>query len=326
MFMAKKRRKKTSAYHIVVIPEDSSQVHRFQMRSWAFRGLVLVLMGLCLGLIVTTGGYVRYQKLYRNTVDMRSRLADLHDDQSRMVQELSELADSVGRSENLANKISSLLGPTQDKTAEAPSTEVEHDKVLEQDTLSTLGQLDPVSMVDRMDGLADGLLVRALSVEKNITEIYQDFQNQQVRRSSYPDIWPVDGWLTSEFGMRRSPINHQISFHEGLDIAASWGSDVIATGDGVVRFAAYKGGLGYTIIIDHGFGLETSYGHNSRLLAKVGDKVRRGQVIAAAGNSGQSTGPHVHYEVHVDGVPVDPLNFLPSPDAEQQSAYRSVSF
>ena len=117
--------------------------------------------------------------------------------------------------------------------------------------------------------------------------------------------------MTSSFGMRRHPIRGSHRFHDGIDIAAPWGASVLSAGAGVVKYAAYKGGYGKTIVIDHGYGLMTYYSHNSKLLVKVGDKVERGADIAKVGNTGHSTGSHLHYEVHVDGIAVDPLNFLP---------------
>jgi murein DD-endopeptidase MepM/ murein hydrolase activator NlpD len=120
----------------------------------------------------------------------------------------------------------------------------------------------------------------------------------------------VRGWVTSEFGVRRSPRGIGTRFHEGIDIAASTGTPIYASGDGVVTFAGYKPGLGKTVIIDHGFGLTTVYGHNSQLYVKDGDRVKRGVNISAVGRTGRSTGPHLHYQIEVDGIPVDPMRYI----------------
>jgi len=98
--------------------------------------------------------------------------------------------------------------------------------------------------------------------------------------------------------------------HEGLDIANRPGTPVLATADGTVIYSTVKAGYGNTIIVDHGYGLQTWYGHNRKLVARVGDRVIRGQKVALLGSSGQSTGPHVHYEVRVNGIPVDPLSYI----------------
>lgn len=124
-----------------------------------------------------------------------------------------------------------------------------------------------------------------------------------------PRGFPVRGPLTSPFGWRSSPIGWGREFHAGVDIGAPWGAPVAATADGTVVYAGWKAGLGQTVIIDHGFGLHTLYGHNSRLVVRPGQEVKRGQTVAHVGSTGRSTGPHVHYEVWRWGRPVDPLEY-----------------
>ncbi|MFS8653592.1 MAG: M23 family metallopeptidase [Limnochordia bacterium] len=126
-----------------------------------------------------------------------------------------------------------------------------------------------------------------------------------------PSIWPVEGRITSEYGYRRHPITGRNHLHAGIDIAVPTGTPVKATAAGKVVHAGPDGGYGLTVVIDHGYGWRTLYAHNSRVLVKAGDTVERGDVIALAGSTGVSTGPHVHYEVHVDGKPVNPRAFLP---------------
>ena len=130
------------------------------------------------------------------------------------------------------------------------------------------------------------------------------------RRETVPRSWPTLGVLTSGFGMRRSPITHTWKFHQGLDIGAARGTPVGAAAAGEVVRAEYTSGYGNLVEIDHGGGIVTRYGHNSRLLVEEGDAVLRGDVIATVGSTGQSTGPHLHYEVHIDGEPVDPLEYI----------------
>lgn len=130
------------------------------------------------------------------------------------------------------------------------------------------------------------------------------------RQDTMPSIWPTQGFLTSGFGMRRSPINREWKFHQGLDIGAPRGTPVVASAAGVVVRSEYTSGYGNLVEIDHGDGVVTRYGHNSRRLVEVGDPVLRGDVIATVGSTGQSTGPHLHYEVHIDGEPVDPAEYI----------------
>jgi murein DD-endopeptidase MepM/ murein hydrolase activator NlpD len=126
-----------------------------------------------------------------------------------------------------------------------------------------------------------------------------------------PSIRPVDsGYISSTFGRRRDPFTGRISRHEGVDFSTRRGSRVFATADGVVKFAAYDGGYGYTIEIDHGNDIVTRYSHNSKLLVTRGQEVKRGDVIAYVGSSGRSSGPHLHYEVRVDGKLEDPIKYI----------------
>lgn len=128
--------------------------------------------------------------------------------------------------------------------------------------------------------------------------------------ASTPSISPAKGWVTSEFGYREHPLTGRRSFHEGLDIAARKGTPVYAPADGVITFSSKKGYLGNLIEISHGYGMKTRYGHLNKMLKKRGERVKRGEKIALIGNSGRSTGPHVHYEVHVNGMPVNPSKYI----------------
>ena len=129
--------------------------------------------------------------------------------------------------------------------------------------------------------------------------------------SHMPSIWPAKGVISSTFGARQDPVYGGGAFHEGLDIANDTGTTIVATAAGTVTYAAYAGGYGNLIEIDHGNGFITKYGHNSALLVQAGMTVKKGQSIALMGSTGKSTGSHVHYEVRVNGVATDPLLFFP---------------
>ncbi|HXF35084.1 MAG TPA: peptidoglycan DD-metalloendopeptidase family protein [Candidatus Acidoferrales bacterium] len=122
--------------------------------------------------------------------------------------------------------------------------------------------------------------------------------------------WPVSGTITSPFGMRFDPVQHRYQLHSGIDIAAAQGTTISAAADGRVIYASWYGGYGNAIIIDHGGGTSTLYGHCSQIFVGVGQDVQRGQAIGAVGMTGDATGPHVHFEVRRDGKPVDPLGYL----------------
>ncbi len=144
--------------------------------------------------------------------------------------------------------------------------------------------------------------------------LLKSLEDQQNLLASTPAIRPVSrgekSWVTSSFGFRRSPFTGQREFHQGFDISTRKGTPILATAEGVVTFVGKKGLLGNTIIIDHGHGMVTRYGHCSKFLKKRGEKVKRWEPIALVGNTGRSTGPHVHYEVRLNGIPVNPYKYI----------------
>ena len=129
--------------------------------------------------------------------------------------------------------------------------------------------------------------------------------------SSIPRAWPADGLLTSRFGYRRSPMTGVQQFHRGIDIAAPKNTPIYAPGAGVVTLSQYVTGYGNLVELDHGNGVITRYAHNSSLKVQTGQLVNKGDLIALIGSTGRSTGPHLHYEIRIDGVAVDPINYLP---------------
>lgn len=146
--------------------------------------------------------------------------------------------------------------------------------------------------------------------EQGVLDLWEMLSMQQSLMRATPSIRPSRGYITSEFGYRPSPISGQLKLHQGLDFGAPPGAPVYATADGVVSFAGFDSEYGKLVSIDHGYGVVTRYAHNSELFVVVSQKVKRGDVISAVGNTGRSTGPHCHYEVRVNGVPVDPTNYI----------------
>ena len=156
-----------------------------------------------------------------------------------------------------------------------------------------------------------GLLREILQgIESRLTAAKSDVDRRNSLAAATPSIWPAHGWLSSSVGRRTDPINGGADFHQGLDISADSGSPVYATADGTVVVAAREGAYGNLITIDHGYGLETRYGHLSKYEVKAGEKIKRGQVVGRVGATGRATGPHLHYEVRVNGRLLNPLQLL----------------
>ena len=146
--------------------------------------------------------------------------------------------------------------------------------------------------------------------EQGVIRLQELLQERQSILNATPSIKPTRGWFTSRFGYRVDPFTGKPDMHYGLDMAASPGTPVVAPADGVVSYVGYESGYGKILAIDHGFGVRTRYAHNSQIYVELGQKVKRRDVISAVGTTGRSSGPHLHYEVRVNDVPVDPINYI----------------
>jgi hypothetical protein len=140
--------------------------------------------------------------------------------------------------------------------------------------------------------------------------LYEILGEKRSILESTPSIRPTTGWISSKFGARTSPFSGKKSFHKGYDIANHAGTPIVAPADGVITYAGSRGSMGVMVSIDHGHGMVTRYGHLSKALKKSGEQVKRGEKIALMGNTGRSTGPHLHYEVRLNGMPVNPVQYI----------------
>jgi hypothetical protein len=146
--------------------------------------------------------------------------------------------------------------------------------------------------------------------EESLQELLVFLEDQGHLLDSTPSIWPTKGFLCSTFGFRRDPINRSIKMHEGYDIANKVGTPVFSTADGIVIFAGIESGYGNMVTVDHGYGVTTNYAHLSSIRVRLGERVKRGQKLGLIGSTGRSIGSHLHYEVRINRVPVDPANFI----------------
>lgn len=146
--------------------------------------------------------------------------------------------------------------------------------------------------------------------EQSVIDLWESLSERQSLLNSTPNMKPAKGWITSRFGYRVSPFSGKTALHAGIDIAAAPGSPIYAPADGVVVFASYDEGYGKLITVDYGYGVTTRFGHLSQIYVQTGQRVSKWDVIGAVGNTGRSTGPHLHYEVRINGTAVDPLNYI----------------
>jgi murein DD-endopeptidase MepM/ murein hydrolase activator NlpD len=196
------------------------------------------------------------------------------------------------------------------------------------DTLTALGARDqqirllaglptePAAVVTSSDSgntrsRVDGMIQRATELSANFNAVSDTLTKNFERLANTPSIMPTTGWLSSQFSLSRfHPVLHENRPHEGIDLSAPMGAPIIAPASGRVISVSNEPGYGNTFQIDHGNGIITKFAHCSRIVVHVGQQVTRGQLIATVGNTGLATGPHLHYEVHVNGQPVDPLKYV----------------
>jgi murein DD-endopeptidase MepM/ murein hydrolase activator NlpD len=150
----------------------------------------------------------------------------------------------------------------------------------------------------------------ATSQEESLSELIRLLQSKKDMLVHTPSIWPVHGWVTSGFGFRVNPFTGLTQMHEGLDISNRIGTAVIATADGIVSDTGKDSSHGNVVVVSHGFGMTSRYFHLSKVFVRAGQKVKRGDKIAEVGTTGRSTGPHLHYEVRVNGIPVNPGRYI----------------
>jgi len=228
---------------------------------------------------------------------LRTEKEDLKGRYSRLEQVAKERDVQVASLGSLASEVSSLYGLKSDPALVTGADE----QVRTSEVNSSLDQLYALKNSALTGATTTGL---SLGLTKNNTTA------DWLRANSAPNLWPVEGQVTGSFGERIDPFNGEGAFHTGVDIAAMVGQPVVAPADGVVEFADFLGGYGRAIVLDHGHGIATRYGHLSGFAVASGQHVRRGDIIGYVGLSGRSTGPHLHYEVRINDTPVNPYKYL----------------
>ncbi|MGH7498054.1 MAG: M23 family metallopeptidase [Gemmatimonadales bacterium] len=266
-----------------------------------------VALGLAIALLV---GYMTVSR----TADL-SRTARMAQENARLVHELNEMH---GRLVNLADTISRIsqrdarirvLANLDPIDPQVQAAGIGGPTLVPRPIMPEDGPSVRKAQEIRVD--LNGLIRRANLLSSSFEEAADSLASNSKRLAATPSIMPTQGWLTSAFSsMREHPILHIARPHEGIDVTAPMGSPIEAPAAGIVIDAGWETGYGNTVTIDHGYGIVTKFAHASKLLVKKGQRVSRGQRIALVGNTGLATGPHLHYEVHVNGRPVDPLKYV----------------
>lgn len=301
-------------FTLIVVPEATSQFRQIRVPHALVYGIVFLLVAAVIG--IPTSSYLlvkRYNYMKQVSTSLPSLRKETSDQKFLLEQyerDINELEHVVSRLKRDNAKLMNMAG-----VAHIPETPIlftgigggeEHElgSILEKFRLES-----EEAMLEKIESLSQ-LKSYAFDQEELSHRLMEFFEDQKTLLAATPSIWPVKGWLTSDFGYRKSPFTGKKTMHSGLDIANKSGTPIIASADGIISYSKTKSGFGKVIVIDHGYGYSTFYGHCSELKKEVGENVKRGEVIALVGNTGNSTGPHVHYEVRVNGVATDPKKYI----------------
>jgi len=294
----------------MLAPHDGAAVYSIRFPVVFLRLLPLLFLGCIAGILWTVTDHLETKRTARQVQELlaqnRALLSRL-DEMEEMEKDLRDLERFGGRIRTFAG-----LAPSLEETEEPPQGGPLSDDL---EWESDMGDRDQELLFLPVEEQGD-IQQRLLSQRVIFEEIFAFVVDQKETLAKTPAIWPVsrkggrDVWISSLYGRRRSPFSGAWEFHGGLDIVAPRGALIHATADGKVEFSGTKPGLGRTVVLRHGENFESWYGHCDKLLVREGEIVYRGDSIATVGNTGRSTGVHVHYEVRRNGKTVNPLDFI----------------
>ena len=310
---------KNRNFTLMIVPDAHAQVKRIQVRRELVYGsaiAALVVVGVLSALIVhyvyEIDQIFEARALREENQKLERRIAVL----SRTVEGIDQRLAELQRFDEKLRDMTKLndgdrglaMGPVRPPFGAAGGSSVDYDPFA-----VALGGDDPAALGVRdalLDSRLEGLGHDADRQLGALSQLVDYFSAQEAILASTPSVWPARGWITSGFGTRDDPYTGERVMHLGVDMAAREGTPVVAPARGVVIYSGDRGAYGRMIAVDHDRGVLTHYAHLSRALVKVGDVVERGQHIGNVGNTGRSTGPHLHYEVRVNGVPVNPRRYV----------------
>lgn len=301
--------KKKEYFTIMVVPGPNSPVRTLRISKSAIKTSLLSFLGVC---ILSLYLVYEYNDVKDKVWELQSVREELMQQKAQVQNFALNLLDYKRQMFLLRDLDTKLrravsLGP-RDKAQQLLGIGGPDELGLQ--NLTALGEKKQAEALKEMSEELSQLKGAASKQEASLQVLIEYFEDKRSLFASTPSIWPVRGWVTSRFGTRLSPFSGILKAHEGMDIAAQTGTPVVSAADGVVVKAGFGTGYGNMVEISHGYGIKTLYAHNSRLNVKAGQRVKRGEVIAYAGDSGSSTGPHLHYEVRLNGLPVNPAKYL----------------
>lgn len=294
------------------------EVKKWKLGAVAAGAVFMLALGTSVYSLVSMNSLKQENALYQNQLHMAQQKLDEMADKTQTIEKLSDQlqdmikANNNGAAQNISQGGTGGQGGASTVPDKARQVAASDHKNVEasQTEASTPGQL--LSQMRKLDARLDSQIKTLIVLREQVMNQTYGMQVQMMHISSTtPDMWPVKGEISSGYGFRNSPGGIGSTYHEGIDIASDYGVPVEATASGTVTQAGWVDGYGYLVEIKHDGGIVTRYGHNSALLVTVGQQVEQGTVVALVGSTGNSTGPHCHYEVRINGDAVDPVYFLP---------------
>ncbi len=295
-------------YTVLILPDATSPARKFHITK-----PIVTAVSSVMAVSVLAFGFFLYQYVNLNVRMLEvKQLRQEATDRNFLAAKVGQLEGELMRLRDLDRKLRVVVGldTGDDQGAQLAQGGAE--------TLSRAALLAAVRkgtgrLADWVNRDLEALGQEITSRERSFRELKSLLEEKRSLLASTPTIWPVNGLITAGYGYRQSPFTGQREMHEGLDIAAPHGTPILATADGIVTFSGPLAAFGNVVFINHGHGFTTFYAHNSSNRVKEGQPVRRGEVIASVGTSGRTTGPHVHYEVQVNGTTVNPLKYIVDP-------------
>jgi murein DD-endopeptidase MepM/ murein hydrolase activator NlpD len=289
---------------ILIIPPSTDRVRQYSVPQWIVRACVAVAATVVVGFIsslgIATYGINKaseHEEQAKENAELRAALTGITAD-------VKVLREQLARLEAAEHKVRTVFGfPEVDADQRAlgiGGTVPQPNIYLSEST----------QLTNAVESEIDHLLHRAAFERENFESVFSALLDQKQRLDHTPSTYPVNGLLMRGFGLKSDPFTGKMRPHQGLDLAAPIGTPVYAPAAGKVILREHQTQYGNTVVIDHGYGVETVYGHMSKFAAKLGQTLRRGDVIGYVGTSGYSTGPHLHYEVHANGRPQNPMNYV----------------
>jgi murein DD-endopeptidase MepM/ murein hydrolase activator NlpD len=298
---------KTQVFTVIVVSDHSQAVRKFRLpRKW-LQNAAYAGAGLGLVALLTVGHYFALLGASSENSVLKEENAQLRSQILLVQEKVAHISATLDRVERFDAKLRTAVTQLQDperNLAIGPVGSSDADAAIPGPAPASEGNLTA------LPGKLSSLETEASRQEQSLRELQEYFDDQRSLLASTPSLWPTRGWVTSDFGTRIDPYSAERKMHQGLDIATPHGQQVYTPSDGTVVFVGTEGGYGKVLVVDHGYGVKTRYGHLSETFVRLGDRVKRGDRVAAVGNTGRSTGPHLHYEVRVNGIPENPRKFI----------------